>query len=156
MEEAPRPAPTLDLLCPPQTSMLSLIRGVVATVSREIGFAADETGQIEISVDEACTNVINHAYGNLQAGTCEEPIIHVQIRPATDHVAIRVTDRGKGVPPNGLRGVSSAEEYAWRPKAKGLGMFIVRRFMDEVGCDSPPGSGTVLSMVKYLRGPQKA
>jgi len=153
MDEPPRHTPSLDLLCPPQTGMLSLIRRVVAAVLREIGFAPEQASLIELSVDEACTNVIHHAYASAQTSDCGQPILRVQICPALDHVAIRVIDQGRGVPPEGLCGVSSAEEYASRPQPKGLGMFIIGRFMDKVEYDSPPGSGIVLSMVKYLRVP---
>lgn len=92
MEELRRPAPIADLLCPPQTSVLSLIRRVVATVLREIGRAAEEANLIEIPVHEACTKVIHRAHGNPLTENGEHAILRVQICPAPDHVTIRVTD----------------------------------------------------------------
>jgi len=152
MDEQPRRVPVLDLICPPQTDMLRLIRSVVATVSQELGFSAEEAGLIELAVDEACTNVIVHAYGEMDEARKAESVLRVQIRAASDRLAIQVIDTGSGLP-EGRRGVDSLEEYTARPRPSGLGSFIITHFMDEVAYDSPEGSGsgTVLSMVKYLR-----
>jgi anti-sigma regulatory factor (Ser/Thr protein kinase) len=157
MEAWPPEGTVLDLICPPQTDVLHLIRGVVVSVSREIGFPPDDASQIELSVDEACTNVIRHAYGDTASepsrSRLEQAVLRVQIRPAADRLAIRVIDRGRGLPRTRPPGVVSLEEYLSQPEPKGLGLFIIGKFMDEVVYDSPPGSGTVLSMVKYLRPP---
>jgi len=149
MEPRPSPTPVLELICPPQTNMLALIRSVVATVAREVGFPPDEIGLIELSVDEACTNVIQHAYREEGKTGLKPPELRVEIRPAGDHVAICVIDEGAGLATDSPRGVSCVEEYASKPEPKGLGSYIIARFMDEVVYGSPPGSGTVLSMVKY-------
>jgi len=150
MDNFPNAAPILDLVCPPRTDMLRLIRSVVATVSRELGFAPDETSMIEISVDEACTNVIRHAYGDEKPEDPQRIVIRVQIRPGPDHLVIRVIDHGSGTPGGEPKGISSIEEYSSQTRPKGLGSYIISQFMDEVAYDSPPGAGTVLSMVKYL------
>lgn len=143
--------PVLDLICPPQTDMLRLIRSVVALISHELGFSVEEAGQIEIAVDEACTNVICHAYGEINQNQVEEMCLRVQIRAAPDRLAIRVIDSGAGIPDGQARGVSSIEEYSAKKRPSGLGSFIISHFMDEVAYDSPEGAGTVLSMVKYRR-----
>jgi anti-sigma regulatory factor (Ser/Thr protein kinase) len=147
--------PILELICPPQTDMLRLIRSVVATVSGELGFSPEETSFIELSVDEACTNVIFHAYGDAAADDAPIPELRVQLCPASDRLVISVIDEGTGFQPNRMRGVSCVEEYASQPQPKGLGLYIIGRFMDEVAYDSPSGLGTVLSMVKYLRRPRE-
>ena len=148
--------PLLELVCPPQTDMLRLIRSVVTTVAAELGFPSEETSQIELSVDEACTNVIRHAYAEVGPAGVPAPELRVEIRPGPDYLMVRVIDEGSGLPPEGSRGVSCIEEYAEQEKPKGLGSFIITHFMDEVSYDSPPGMGTVLSMVKYLRRSQQA
>lgn len=141
--------PILELVCPPQTDMLALIRRVIVATAHEVGFSPEEVHSIEMSVDEACANVIRHAYRDRDEN--DEANIHVQIRAASDHLSIRIVDTGSGLPADGARGVSSVEEYALREKPNGLGTFIIGQFMDEVAYDTPADSGTVLSMVKYLR-----
>lgn len=155
-----RQSPVLHLTCPPQTDMLHLIRKIVATVSREVGFSPEDASLIEISVDEACTNVIRHAYGDLCAGApgarTEDPLLRLEICPDCDRLAISVIDRGASAPDGRFRSVSSLEEYIAQPHPRGLGYYIITKFMDEVAYDSPPGRGTVLSMVKYLHQPSAA
>jgi len=151
------PSPVLDLVCPPRTDMLHLIRNVVATVSRTIGFSPEDTSLIEISVDEACTNVIRHAYGNLAKNApttkLEEAILKVEIRPTAKGLVISVIDHGTAPRDGWFRSVTSIEQYIAHPELKGLGCFIIHHFMDEVAYNTPPGLGTVLSMVKYLHQP---
>jgi anti-sigma regulatory factor (Ser/Thr protein kinase) len=154
MEEQALRTAVLELICPPQTDMLRLIRSVVTVVSTELGFSPEEASLIELSVDEACTNVIFHAYGEAAPPSSPEPELRVQIRPAPDRLAICVIDEGTGLCEGSPRGVSCVEEYASQQEPKGLGSYIIARFMDEVVYDSPPGAGTVLTMVKYLHKPQ--
>jgi anti-sigma regulatory factor (Ser/Thr protein kinase) len=145
-----RQGTTLELVCPSCTDILQLIRSVIATVCREIGFSPDDATLVEVSVDEACTNVVRHAYDEPARGGPDTAVLRVQVQPAADRLAIRVIDAGAGVPPEGFQGVSSPEEYMALAEPRGLGLFIINRFMDEVAVESPSGSGTVLSMVKYL------
>jgi serine/threonine-protein kinase RsbW len=139
--------PVLDLACPPRTEMLRLIRQVVLAASNEAGFPPDEVGEIEISVDEACTNVIQHAY----TGDETSPTLHLNIRLAPDHVAIHITDTGTGLPSDRPGDELDLEEYVARAEPHGLGLLIIDQFMDEVSYDSAGDRGTILSMVKYLR-----
>jgi len=138
--------------------MLHLIRNVVASVSRTMGFSPEDTSLIEISVDEACTNVIRHAYGDLTRNAAatagEEPILRVTLQPAPEGLAISIHYSGSPPPNNHGRGVSSIEEYLSRSDRHGLGSYIINHFMDEVAYKTPQGRGTILSMVKYLQPPR--
>ena len=50
------------LKIPSQTDNLELIRSFVSNIAEKVGFDADETYKIELAVDEACANVVKHAY----------------------------------------------------------------------------------------------
>ena len=58
--------PTTECECqlriPSETDNLELIREFVTKVAEKVGFNLDDTGNIELACDEACTNVIKHAY----------------------------------------------------------------------------------------------
>ena len=41
-----------------------MVRALVGKISARIGFEAEETDKLVLAVDEACTNVIRHAYDN--------------------------------------------------------------------------------------------
>jgi serine/threonine-protein kinase RsbW len=49
---------------PSSTENLALIREFVTAVGTQAGFTDDEVARLELAVDEACTNVIEHAYGH--------------------------------------------------------------------------------------------
>ena len=46
------------------TENLSLIREFVTKVGLQAGMSEMDISKIELAVDEACANVIEHAYGN--------------------------------------------------------------------------------------------
>ncbi|MGH2628887.1 MAG: ATP-binding protein, partial [Anaerolineales bacterium] len=58
----PRP-PVLVISLPSQTSFLGLIRDVTQKLAEGAGFDAATAGRLALAVDEAATNVIEHAYG---------------------------------------------------------------------------------------------
>ncbi len=158
MECTERQIAALDLVCSPRTEVLNLIRNVVTTVSREAGFGPDDTSQIEISVDEACTNVIRHAYTGYPKGADDpgQVALRVQICPMADRMAITVIDQGRRTSCEAFRGIASLEEYIAQPQAHhGLGSYIISRFMDKVEYHSSPETGTVLVMVKYRRSTEE-
>ena len=50
------------LKIPSQTDNLEIIREFVGRVASKVGFNEDDLNKIELAVDEACANVIKHAY----------------------------------------------------------------------------------------------
>lgn len=147
--------PILDLACPPRTDMLRFIRRIVLAAAHELGLPAEQASQIEISVDEACTNVIRHAYGEGESSDAVEAGIRLRIHFASDRVTIQITDSGCGMPPDGAHGATSLSEYIELAEPHGLGSLIINRFMDEVRYDSHTEKGTVLFMIKYLDRPSE-
>ena len=51
-----------ELIVKSSTDNLSLIRDFTKTAAADSGFPEDTIGKIILAVDEACTNVIKHAY----------------------------------------------------------------------------------------------
>lgn len=154
----------IEVLCPVETRALSIIRTMVAALATDLGFAIEEVDKIELAVDEACTNVVRHAYKHLGVSTDLPPekrqapppgtdcSLRLEVRLREDSIQITVRDSGIGLN-NTPPGVNSIEEYVERRGAGGLGNYIIRNFMDEVHYDFPPERGTVLTMTKYLAAP---
>lgn len=153
MASTPHPAGdpvALEIRCPVDTRVLGPLRAMATAVASEHGFSDDQVAQIEMAVDEACANAVRHAYRHLDGSALAECDVRMRVELDDDWMRIRVSDRGIGagnMPP----GASSVEEYLERGAAGGLGIFIIRNFMDEVEYDSPQGSGTTVTMTKYLR-----
>ena len=49
---------------PAEPAAMFMVRALVGKISERIGFEALETDKLVLAVDEACTNVIRHAYDN--------------------------------------------------------------------------------------------
>jgi serine/threonine-protein kinase RsbW len=144
---------SLEILCPGTTRILSHIRPFICSIARDMGFSDEEIAQIEISVDEACSNVLCHAYTNAISGDyCLDghPSYKIQIvlKVAKDHLRITISDFGVGDKKGPHVGVQNLEEYA--QKGHGLGTYIIQKFMDKVEISYPDDSGTQVSMVKFL------
>jgi serine/threonine-protein kinase RsbW len=151
----------VDVHSPAETRVLGLIRAMVTSLAREMGFDAEGVDKIELAVDEACSNVIRHAYRHLGVSPDLPPerrkapppgvqcVLKLRAYVAPDHIRIQIIDHGIGMR-NSPPGVSTVHEYiSERKGAGGLGNFIIRNFMDEVHYDYPE-QGTILTMKKYL------
>ena len=136
----------MELRCQVDTSLLSLLRDFVCSVARHLGFSEQEIAEIEISVDEACANAMEHAYSAGPAGNHHE--VQVELYLSADRMTIRITDHGMGKPD--LDHPMSMDAYLDinREKFRGLGLVLMRKFMDDVQIYATPGRGTVVEMTK--------
>jgi serine/threonine-protein kinase RsbW len=161
-ENPPSQVVDLEVRCPLETGVLSLIRTFISSLAREMGFSDGQTGEIEMAVDEACANVIRHAYKHLGVSpdlpgheaappaSTKDCLLMLRVSLANDSLRIQVIDNGIGMK-NRPGGVKSVEEFTEKGGGGGLGTYIIRNFMDEVDYDYPEERGTVLTMTKYLR-----
>ena len=135
------------LQVPSSTENLALIREFVSNVGVQAGLDASDVGKLELAVDEACANVIEHAYGH---DTSKEVII----RATFDEEALRidVEDTGRGFDPDSVE-PSELERLVRERKSGGLGMRLMKQLMDEVRYEIEPGQKNELHMVKRLRKP---
>jgi len=134
---------TLDV--PSSTANLALIRDFVTRVAAQAGLGDAEVAQLELAVDEACANVIEHAYG-------DDATKQVKIRAVFDDDALRihVIDTGVGFDPTQVQQQDLKDLIAKR-KTGGLGMRLIKTLMDEVHYEIEPGRKNELRMVKKLR-----
>jgi len=123
---------------------LPVVRAATERLCRTIGFAEPQVTQVVLSVDEALTNVIRHAYGGAQ----DRPIeieLHA-LGPAERGIVVRIRDHGGGVSPQQIKPRDLDE---LRPG--GLGVHIMTECMDALEYQPAEGGGTMLVMVKRLR-----
>jgi anti-sigma regulatory factor (Ser/Thr protein kinase) len=52
-----------EVFCPVEKQLLNILRRFITDVAEEMGFTEDDISKIEMAVDEACSNVFQHAYG---------------------------------------------------------------------------------------------
>jgi len=128
---------------------LSILRKMVCCIAHEVGFDEEEIAKIEMSVDEACANVVCHAYKQFPSLAGEKRcLIKLVIEANEEQMHITISDYGVGDSEGPHNGVEDLQEYARR--GHGLGTYIIRKFMDQVEFCYPGDSGTKVSMVKYI------
>ena len=95
-----------------------------------------------VAVGEICNNVIKHAYG----GEAGRPIA-IGIQAFPDRCVIDIEDEGTPYDPHGYTppDLDSAPE-------SGMGLFIVRKSVDEVTFDTARPKGTRWTLVKLRTG----
>jgi serine/threonine-protein kinase RsbW len=142
------------LQTPGHESYLAQIRGIIADLAQQVGFPDEEVAKIQMAVDEACANVVEHAYakGKEWIWQRRDPEIRLQVRLEGTHLVIEINDHGQKFDFGKYRPVA-IEEKIRQMAAGGYGMAIMRRFMDEVQYSSNDAAGNTLRLVKYLKKP---
>lgn len=128
-------------------AVLENVPVVIDCVSRLAEIAGFEKGalyEIQLAVDEACANVVQHAYEGSEPGDME---ITCLLEDQT--LTIRVRDWGWGFDPDGVE-VPDIEAPLEERSLGGLGLFIVRNVMDQVTFTFDPQLGNELAMSKRL------
>ncbi len=140
----PKTQKKYQLKIPSQSDNLSIIRDVVAKVASRVGFDTDEASKIELAVDEACTNVIKHAYANNS-----NQMIEVSIKVDQKKLIIIVADKGKGFNPDEIK-LPDLNKSIKEGRKGGLGLCLIKTLMDKVEFEIKPGSKNQVKMIKYI------
>jgi serine/threonine-protein kinase RsbW len=136
---------TFQLHVPSSTENLSMIRDFVGSIGERAGFTKGELLKLELAVDEACANVIEHAYGS---DSTREVTVKATIDP--DVVQIRIVDTGRGFDPTAVK-EADLDSLIRQRKSGGLGMPLMRSLMDEVRYEIGPGQKNELTMTKLRK-----
>ncbi len=138
---------------PSHTSQLELIRRVTKKVASYAPTLTEEDlDDIGLAIDEACTNVITHSYRKEATGE-----IQVNIKMETNKITIILTDKGEEgqlFNPDTLSPLDK-QEYLKRLTKGGLGVYIIKKIMDDVTYTVSPGVQNCLTMVKFFE-PEKS
>ena len=136
---------TFTLQVPSSTENLAMIRDFVNGIGTRAGLSASEVAKLELAVDEACANVIEHAYG-------PEVTKEVSVKATLDDdtVQIDVVDTGTGFDP-GQISQKNLDQLVAERKSGGLGMRLMKTLMDEVHYEVIPGQKNELRMIKRLK-----
>ncbi len=118
--------PALVLRVPSETRFLVLIRDVAKRMAESTGFDETTAGKIALAVDEATTNVIEHAYHGA-AGK----VVEVRVEDRGPELSIDISDSGDMVDPRSLPRVDLTR-YASERRKGGLGVHLMEKIMDSV------------------------
>jgi serine/threonine-protein kinase RsbW len=133
-----------ELLIKSKTDNLAVIRDFIKSAANESGFSEDTVGKIILAVDEACTNIIKHAYEYSPEGN-----IIIKIKFNNPKFSISITDEGSHFDPN-IVPEPDLREYYKEKRVGGLGMFLIKKLMDEVNYSTLSENKNQVILVKYL------
>jgi len=135
---------TRRLTVPGRFEYLAQIAEFVTDAAREAGLSDDDVFHVEMAVDEACSNVIEHAYaefvGDIEL-TCAVP--------EPGRLDIVIHDHGQAFDPDSIPepNVNDGANLDAMQEG-GLGLYFMRKLMDEVRFQFAPDHGNTLYMSK--------
>ena len=127
---------------PAKFEFLDEIREFVGNIARENGFNDKAVYNIQLAADEAASNAIEHAYNGITDG-----MLDISCGMEADTLTILLVDHGKSFDPSDVPAPDIHADLGDR-KIGGLGIFLMRKLMDDVEYDSTPRAGNTLKMTK--------
>lgn len=124
-------------------AQLASVRAFVARTGRELDLTEQVIYELQLAVDEICSNVIRHGYDG-QGGE-----IQVSVDSGDEGVVVTVRDWGRSFDPESIPLPDVAAPLEQRPVG-GLGLFLVRQLMDKVEFEFDRGRGNLVTMTKRL------
>ena len=128
-------------------SELHKIREFVHQKASKFGFSDDEANNISLAVDEACSNLIHHAFHFDKSKK-----ICIQVLTDDDNFTVNIYDDGS--PFNPLEAIQpDMQEYFKNYQRGGLGIKIMRSVMDEINYlpSNSSNQQNILSLKKHLQ-----
>lgn len=128
---------------------LDAMREIVGEYAKKWGF--DERGcyNLQLAIDEAATNIIEHSYENQADKTIE---LHIEKQQRA--IVLTLIDSGPQFRPTVIPTPSSTPDLE-TTEIGGLGLYFIHKLMDEVTYEYTEGIGNILRMLKRLPEPEK-
>ena len=99
---------------------------------------------MQLAVDEACSNIVEHAYGGEGRGDIE-----CTCRVNDEGLTVILQDCGRPFDPSLVPEPNASPNLDDETcTGGGLGLYFMRQLMDEVRFEFTPDSGNVVTMVK--------
>ena len=125
------------------------MRTFVSDAARQYGFGEGDVGKIELAIDEACTNIIKHAYRYNPDGIIE---IRLTMQQGPEHkrkFVVEIHDSGISFDSSKYT-APDMTEYFKKLRHGGLGIVLMKKLMDEVEYGPSVGDRNTIRLVKYL------
>ncbi len=97
-----------------------------ATAATQAGLSEHAAFHVQMAVDEACTNIIEHAYGGEDRGT-----IALTCRIEPEKLTVIIRDKGQQFDPESVP-LPKLGTMVEDMEVGGLGLYFMRQVMDEV------------------------
>jgi len=136
---------TIVVQTPGEISFLQRIREFVAGIASESGMSEQDIDNLELAVDEACANVIEHGYDP------DDPNKNITIRMEIDpsKLVLTIIDQGKSFDPRSKEQLDIKQLIEMK-RDGGLGISLIKRAMDAIDYRTTPDGHNELILTKYF------
>jgi len=125
-----------------QFTSLAAIADYYAHAAQEAGFNSKDTYAVKLAVDEACSNIIEHSYGEEK-----DTEICCSYEILKDGLKITIQDWGKPFTPDEIPEPNFDVDLC-DLEPRGAGLYFMKKLMDKVKFDFESGDGNILVMIK--------
>jgi serine/threonine-protein kinase RsbW len=130
---------------PGRLESLVHISEFITQAARDSGLSDDDVYEVELAVDEACTNIVEHAYANRIDG-------EIKCAVFSDDEKLTIILRDDGTPFNPKKVPKPNPKLPLQKvTGRGAGLFLMYKMMDEVNFEFSPDEGNTLTMVKLKK-----
>jgi serine/threonine-protein kinase RsbW len=130
---------------PAKFDQLDSMRQFAIQAATDIGMDEPTVCAVEMAMDEACSNIIEHAYEGMETGDIE---CTCEMDDGTLSIILR--DHGCSFDVTAIPSPDISAALVDRPIG-GLGVFLMRQLMDEIKYERMGELGNVLTMVKHFK-----
>ena len=143
---APHQDARWNLVVPGTAESLPQIRDLVSHITQCVQFNDEMSSKIEMAVDEACANIVEHAYRD------QKPPGEIELRAQafSDRLEISILDHAPTDFSAEVKPRMEIDDYISSEQRRGMGLFIIHSFMDDVKHRFVVGHGNELLLVKYI------
>jgi serine/threonine-protein kinase RsbW len=127
-------------------AQLERIGGFIASVLREFGLEEQKIFNLQLAVDEACSNIIKYAYA--AAETSGEKKIRIRCSRRDGAIAVEIKDRGKPFDPT-TAAPPDLEASLDEREIGGLGIYFMKKLTDEISYAYKDGQNVLTMVVRY-------
>jgi len=133
-----------ELIVKSRTENLSSIRDFISNKASAAGLIKEDIENIMLAVDEACTNIIKHAYSSYPDG---DLVINIEFN--SEKALISIIDKGSTFNPDSVPD-PDLQKYYQNGRVGGLGMYLMKTLMDDVEYISVPGEYNKVLLSKKI------
>ena len=126
-------------------SALPRVRALVQAGVQQGGFPAQDLNRLQIAVDEAVTNIVEHGYADQPPG---KATIELALTVDGDAFRMVIEDYGQVFDPKAV-GEVDIQHHVQTGNRGGLGVFLMRKIMDVIEYHAETGHRNRLVLVKY-------
>lgn len=124
---------------------LNEIREFIAKAAQEAQLDSQGMYAIQLAVDEACCNIIDHAYGGEDRG-----VIDCQVDIRSDGLSVTLIDQGRSFDPDKVPPPQIGKPLK-EIKPRGVGLYLIKKMVDKLEYHSSAGQGNVMRLFKRKR-----